>query len=63
VTAHISISCDGTLPSGMPCRGKLPTREFTFPAARHAARTKDWSTSAVEDLDWCPACTRRSPGW
>lgn len=57
MTARIVLSCDATLPSGMPCRGALPTRTMLPSTAEVQAREAGWTLGIFGDV--CPSCTRR----
>lgn len=56
MTLQFTFSCDGTLPSGMPCRGALPTRTTDRFIAKLVATESNWSVEYYGDF--CPSCTR-----
>lgn len=57
MTSQIVYSCDGILPSGMPCRGALSTRTTLDSVAQVIVRQAGWRIGRRGDT--CPSCTRR----
>jgi hypothetical protein len=60
MTIQILLNCNGTLPSGMSCRGALSTRTQIYSTAFMLARRQGWTLSLANNRgDLCPSCTRR----
>lgn len=59
MTVLITLSCDGTWPGDMACRGALSVAAVSFPEARHRAREQGWRFGEV-NRDLCPAHAARA---
>lgn len=57
MTLQLLFSCNRTLPSGMACRGALPTRTVIPHTAGIVAKEAGWTIGQYGDT--CPSCTIR----
>ena len=63
MTCYVTFKCNGTLPSGMPCRGAISLEGLDGDMLWPDAVEKGWSCNADDEhtldplMDYCPSCT------